>query len=98
MHGKTCPQHESNKDKHNPSKIFGQVVLDAFILIASYTFVSCVMDSCETIHLNGILLFVTVFVPLGMFVRSMEVEYQEQLTRVAFFHLATKIFNAMTIV
>jgi hypothetical protein len=97
MHDKTCPQHTKNRDKHDPIKIFGQVVLDAFILIASYAFVSCVMDSCETIHTNGVLLFLTVFIPLGMFVRSMEVEYQEQLTRVAFFHLATKIFNAMTI-
>jgi hypothetical protein len=98
MHVESCPHHEDNKAKnmYNPAKALGQVIVDGIVIATSYAFLSCALDSCDTIKTNGLVTFFSVFIPLGFFLRTMDLEYQETLGRVAMFQVGTKVFNILT--
>jgi len=81
---------------YNPMKALGQVVVDGIVIAASYAFLSCALENC-TMNVGSLITFFSVFIPLGFFLRTMDLEYQETLGRVAMFQVGTKIFNVLTI-
>ena len=98
-HEEDCPKHYDNAEKpmYNPGRVLLTVLLDGVIIAFSYIFISCVLDKCTSFSTDGVITFFSVFIPLGFALRSFEMEYQEQLVRVAMFHLATKMFNSLTL-
>ena len=97
-HAESCPCHEQNQQKpmYRPMRALGQVVLDGIIIAVSYAFLSCALENCE-IKIQGLVTFFSVFIPLGFFLRTMDLEYQETLGRVAMYQIGTKLFNVLTI-
>jgi hypothetical protein len=97
-HDDTCPQHDDNKTKtpYCPFKALSQVIVDGIVIAVSYVFLSCALDKCSSVNTNGVITFFSVFIPLGFFLRTMDLEYQETLGRVAMFQIGTKIFNSLT--
>jgi len=98
MHAETCPHHDDNKTKtmYNPTKALAQVIVDGIVIAASYVFLSVALDNGDSVKMSGLVTFFSVFIPLGFFLRTMDLEYQETLGRVAMFQVGTKVFNILT--
>lgn len=71
--------------------------LDAAIIMSVSVALALALNTGATVSREGLLTFAAIFVPVGFALRVFDVEYSDQLPRVALFHLSTKIFNAMAI-
>ena len=71
------------------------VLLDASVIAGTYAVLALALDKGSSLSLDGALTFFAVFVPLAFGIKALNLEYSDQLPRVAFFHLATKIFNVL---
>jgi hypothetical protein len=72
------------------------VLLDACVIAGTYAVLALTLDKGSPLSIDGTLTFVAAFVPLTFIIKALNLEYSEQLPRVAFFHLSTKIFNVLT--
>jgi hypothetical protein len=87
-----CPRGEC---WHDPGKSIRRVLLDACVIAGTYAVLALALDKGSSLSLDGTLTFFAAFVPLAFIINVLNLEYSEQLPRVAFFHLATKIFNVL---
>lgn len=90
----TCPDGEC---WHNPWKCLRGVLLDACVIAGAYAALAVALDNGISVTSDGLLTFVAIFVPLTFIIKALNLEYGDQLPRVALFHLATKVFNVMTV-
>jgi hypothetical protein len=72
------------------------VVLEALLILGSYAALSFLLDSASALSLDSTVTFLAVFVPISFLLRCIDVDYKDQLARVAFFQLGVKIFNILT--
>lgn len=83
--------------RRKPWTCLRAAVTDAAIIMGVSVVLALALDSSKGggVSREGLLTFAAIFVPLGFALRAFDVEYSDQLPRVALFHLATKIFNVM---
>lgn len=80
--------------KANPRKCFAQLLLDGLVIIASYGSLVYLVDGKMVDPLKA-LKFYGLFLVIAYVFRYLDVDFQEQLTRVAGFQVGTKLFMAM---
>lgn len=81
--------------RRKPVTCLRAAAMDAAIIMGVYVALAMALDKGATVSRDGLLTFAAIFVPVGFALRAFDVEYSDQLPRVALFHLATKIFNVM---
>ena len=89
----TCPHNDARK---TPLKCLGRVLLDAAVIVGAYAALSFALDKGSSVSLDATATFVAVFVPIAYAIKALDMEYHDQLARVAAFHLGTKVFNVLT--
>jgi hypothetical protein len=82
--------------RRKPWACLRAAVTDAGIIIGVSVALALTVEK-TTISREGLITFAAIFVPVGFALRAFDVEYSDQLPRVALFHLATKIFNVMAL-
>lgn len=80
--------------RDNPAKCIGQLMLDGLVIIAAYALLVWVVDS-QCLTLRKAATFYAMFIFLAFVLRYLDVDFQDQLTRVAGFQLGTKLFMAL---
>lgn len=83
--------------RRKPIACLRAAATDAALIMGVYVALAMVLDKGPTVSRDGLLLFAAIFVPVGFALRAFDVEYSDQLPRVALFHLATQIFNVLAI-
>lgn len=91
---------KSDKEKtdncrENPAACLGQVVVDGCVIVMLFGFLSYTIDA-QMPSMENSAAFLSVWVPVLFLLKAMELEYADQLARVAGFTLATKIFAILT--
>ena len=71
--------------------------METFIILGSYAVLSLALDNGSSFTLEGTATFLAVYVPLSFALKALEVEYNDQLVRVAMFQLGIKIFNILAV-
>lgn len=72
-----------------------KVLLEAILIVGSYVALSMVLDNGGSLSSEGILTFLTVFIPISFVLKAASVDYDDQLARVAMFQLGVKLFNVL---
>lgn len=81
--------------RKHPAKCLRQLAVDGFIIVASYAVLLYAVDG-KAVQWRRVATFYALFMMLAFVFHSLDVDYQEQLTRVAGFQLGTKLFAALT--
>lgn len=84
---KECRQH--------PGRCLRQLLVDGLVIVASYALLLYLVDG-KLVDLRRVATFYALFLLLAYAFRALDVDFQEQLTRVAGFQLGTKLFAALT--
>lgn len=77
-----------------PQKCARQLALDGAVIIASHALLVFLLDG-KMLEWRRALTFYALFMVLAFAFRMLDVDFQEQLTRVAGFQLGTKLFGAL---
>lgn len=80
--------------KANPRKCFAQLLLDGLVIIASYGSLLYLLEG-KVLDPQKAMTFYGLFLILAYTFRYLDVDFQEQLTRVAGFQIGTKLFMSM---
>lgn len=72
------------------------VLLDAIVIATTYAVLALTLDKGSSLSMDGTLVFFAAFVPVAFIIKALNLEYSDQLPRIAFFHLGTKIFNVLS--
>ena len=78
----------------DPAKCLAQLMADGAVIIASYSLLLYVVDG-QMVAWPKALKFYGLFLLLAFVFRYLDLDFQEQLTRVAGFQIGTKLFLAM---
>ena len=83
-----------------PREMLLAVLMDAVVIVGSYVVLGMTLRNnanspVSTISWDGTLSFLAVFTPLAFAIKALNLEYADQLARVATFHLGTKMFNIL---
>ena len=81
--------------REHPARCFKQLLVDGLVIIASYALLLYLVDG-RTIEWARAAKFYALFLVLAFVFRLLDVDFQEQLTRVAGFQLGTKLYLALT--
>lgn len=79
--------------------LFKDVVQDAVVIAGTYAILSWSLGASDTMpspSLDKSLTFFSIFVPLSFAVKALDLEYADQLARVALFQLGVRIFNILS--
>jgi len=88
-----CPHGSCRRD---PGKCLRGVLVDATVIAGTYALLALALDTGGSLSWEGSLTFLAVYVPLALTIKAMDLEYSDQLPRVALFHLSTKMFNVLS--
>lgn len=96
----TQPFRESTKEslercKKDPRKCVRQLFVDGLVIVLGYAFLVYVVEG-KVVSPRRALKFYALFIFVAFVLRYLNVDFQDQLTRVAGFQLGTKLFAAMT--
>ena len=80
--------------KEHPRKCFRQLMVDGLVIVASYGLLTYLLDG-KALNPRRTLAFYALFLALAYAFRYLDVDFQEQLTRVAGFQIGTKLFGAL---
>lgn len=69
-------------------------MLDGLLIVFSYALLVYLVDG-KHLHYGRAAMFYLLFLVLAYAFRYLDVDFQEQLTRVAGFQIGTKLFSAM---
>lgn len=81
--------------RKQPAKCLRQLAVDGLIIVLSYALLLYLVDG-KVVQWRRVGLFYALFMLLAFVFHALDVDYQEQLTRVAGFQLGTKLFLALT--
>ena len=82
------------KCKANPRKCVAQLMLDGLVIIGSYGMLLYLVEGTK-LDPRKAAKFYVLFLILAYVFRYLDVDFQENLTRVAGFQIGTKLFMAM---
>lgn len=80
--------------KAQPAKCAYQIAVDGAVIVAAYALLVYALDGAVLAWAKA-LKFYALFFVLAFLLRYVNVDFQEQLTRVAGFQLGTKLFTCM---
>jgi hypothetical protein len=83
--------------KEKPGKCARQLLLDGLVIVLAYAFLLYVVEGKVLAWVRGVKFYV-LFLFVAFVLRYLDVDFQDQLTRVAGFQLGTKLFAAMATV
>lgn len=83
---KDCRQH--------PRRCFRQLLIDGMVIVLAYAVLVYLVDGASIDPMRAAR-FYGLFVVMAYVLRYLDVDFQEQLTRVAGFQLGTKLFSAL---
>lgn len=83
------------KCKTDPGMCLWQCVIDATIFATLFSAASLVIDHRKP-DLDSIFVFLSLWIPVLYLLKSMDLEYSDQLARVAGWSLAQKMFSALS--
>lgn len=89
----TCPPNDA---RHAPGKCLGRIVMDALIIAGAYAALSVALGNSSAVSVDGTVTFFVVFIPLAYFLKLLDVEWHDQLSKVAAFQLGIKVFNTLS--
>jgi hypothetical protein len=81
--------------KKDPKKCVRQLLLDGVVIVASYGLLLYLVEG-RTLAWTNIARFYAVFLVIAFVFRYLDLDFQEQLTRVAGFQVGTKLFMLLT--
>ena len=91
-----CPAHDKDRDRPPcPTTCLREVIVEACLIVGSYAALSYMLED-GACSLRGVLMFLAIFIPISFVLRCVNVDYKDQLARVALFQLGVKIFNVLT--
>lgn len=91
---RTSTEQSLKNCKEHPKKCFRQLVIDGLVIVLSYGMLLYLVDGRPLDPIKAAKFFV-LFLALAYAFRYLDVDFQEQLTRVAGFQVGTKLFMAM---
>lgn len=80
--------------KDHPRKCFRQLLIDGAVIVMSYGLLVFLLDG-KILEVKRTVTFYGLFLLLAYAFRYLDVDFQEQLTRVAGFQIGTKLFGAI---
>jgi len=83
------------KCKNNPTRALVRVIIDACAVLAVYIFLTAFLDHASPPDPEHIATFLCVWIPVMYFLRAIDCEHADQLPRVAFWTMATKMFTSL---
>lgn len=90
-----CDKCSAPHDKPCPRASLRQVALEALLIVGSYAVLAFMLEDGTSFSLDGIATFLAIFIPISFVLRCADVDYKDQLARVALFQLGVKIFNTL---
>lgn len=81
--------------KDRPTKCFRQLLIDGAVIITSFAALSYLVDG-TVVQWDRALKFYGLFLVVAFVFRYLDVDFQENLTRVAGFQIGNKLFSALT--
>lgn len=88
-------EHNLQGCKDHPGRCARQLATDGLVIVASYALLAYLVDG-KVVQLSRAATFYGLFMLLAFAFRALDVDFQEQLTRVAGFQLGTKLMLALT--
>ena len=82
--------------RKHPTRALKKVILDALMVVATYIFLTHVMDHSMP-HPEHVITFLCVWIPSMYFLRAIDCEHADQLPRVAFWTMASKMFTSLSL-
>lgn len=81
--------------KDRPTKCFRQLLVDGAVIISSFSVLSYLVDG-TVVQWDRALKFYALFLAVAFVFRYLDVDFQENLTRVAGFQIGSKLFATLT--
>lgn len=78
-----------------PRTLLRTALLEACLVLGSFAALSLALDHGASLAPTNAALFLALFVPLSYLLKALDVEYSDQLVRVALFQMGIKLFNVL---
>lgn len=82
--------------RSHPGKCLGQVSFDGIVIVAIYSLLTYVMNK-QGLSMDASLTFLSLWIPLQFIFKSLDLEYSDQLARVAGWTIGNKLFSILTV-
>jgi hypothetical protein len=82
--------------RSHPSKCLGQVCFDGIVIVAIYSLLTYVTNK-DWLSMDAILTFLSLWVPMQFLLKGLDLEYSDQLARVAGWTIGNKLFAILTV-
>jgi hypothetical protein len=89
-------QDNTDKCSLNPTACLGQVCFDGIVVVCMYAFLTYQVDK-TWIDVDAALTFFSIWVPVLFLLKGLDLEYGDQLSRVAGWSLGNKLFAILTL-
>lgn len=93
----TCTADKDNDAKPMPCpwESLRAVGIEASLILGAFGLLSLSLDRGATLSWDATVTFLTIFVPISFIMKAIDVDYSDQLARVAMFQMGVKIFNVL---
>jgi hypothetical protein len=92
----TSTQKNTETCRSHPGKCLGQVCFDGIVIVAIYSLLTWVMNH-DAVNTDASLTFLSLWIPVQYLLKALDLEYSDQLARVAGWTLGNKLFSILTI-
>ena len=83
------------KCKLDPNACLWQCCVDAIVFVILFSAMSMLIDHRRP-NIDSLVIFLSIWIPTLFFLKAMDLEYSDQLARVAGWTLAQKMFSVMS--
>jgi hypothetical protein len=88
-------QKNTESCRSHPGKCLAQVVFDAFIIVALFALLTRVLNR-DAVNVDACITFLAMWIPVNYIFKALDLEYSDQLARVAGWTLGNKLFSILT--
>ena len=88
-------QKNTESCRSHPGKCLGQVVFDGLVIVAIYAILTWVLNQ-DVVSADASLTFLSMWIPVNYILKALDLEYSDQLARVAGWTLGNRLFSILT--
>jgi len=88
-------QKNTESCRSHPGKCLAQVVFDSFVIVAIFALLTRVLNR-DAVNVDACIAFLTMWIPVNYIFKALDLEYSDQLARVAGWTLGNKLFSILT--
>ncbi len=89
-------QKNTESCRSHPGKCLAQIVFDAFVIVTIFIFLTRVLNRDTTVNVDACITFLAMWIPVNYIFKALDLEYSDQLARVAGWTLGNRLFSILT--